>query len=37
MMYDHGMLMYWIHLMQYLAKLIEVELKQDRIPTPNVI
>ena len=36
MMYDHGMLRYWIDLMQYLANLIEVELKQDQIPTPNL-
>ena len=33
----HVMLMYWIHLMQYIAKLIEMELKQHQIPTSNVV
>jgi hypothetical protein len=28
---------YWIDLVQYLAKLIEVELKQVQTPTPNAI
>jgi hypothetical protein len=33
----HDILRYWIHLMQHLTRLIEVEFKQDQIPTPNVI